>query len=173
MFVANALRPFAIFNGACLLRHAQRGHLGMACLVVVVGAYGQIHDALLPPASPWSDLHLGFGALLLCTIALRLRAAMRHFAVTPAADLRSSTRQLARPVYFLLYALAGLRELADISVYLGHGGTFDLGWIVVGNHGVGSPPMLPTMESFQVYVGYGLVAIVAIRIEAGSFRHRV
>jgi len=171
MFTAKTCRPPGFCDATPLLDGASAFARYMAYSVVIVGAYGQLHDSLIPPSSPWSNLHVAFGLLLLCSTTVGVYTNIIRHAPDPARDIRE-TRQLTRLVYLMLYSLAGLRECANIAVYLWQGGTFDLGWLVVGVRAAGAQPRLSNMESFQIYVMYGVVAIFMIRAEAIVFRER-
>jgi len=171
MFTAKASRLPAFLEAASLQDRASAVQRHMAYSVVIVGAYGQLHDSLIPQLSPWSNLHVVFGLFLLCSTTMGAYTSVGRLAPGSARDILT-TRQLARLVYLMLYSLAGLRELANISAYLWHGGTFDLGWVVVGNRGAGAQPSLSNMDSFQIYVIYGVVAVFIIRAKAMVFRHR-
>lgn len=171
MFTVKANRPPTFLQATSLRDRASAVQRHMAYSVVVVGAYGQLRDSLIPQISPWSNLHVVFGVLLLWSTTMGVYTSVGRRAPNSTRDILA-TRQLARLVYLMLYSLAGLRELANISVYLWQGGIFDLGWVVVGNRGAGAQPNLSNMDSFQIYVIYGVVAIIMIRAEAIVFRDR-
>jgi cytochrome b561 len=172
MLIAKTRRIPLFFEATHLRDRAPALQRCMVYSVVMAGAFGQVHDSLMPPASPWSNLHLEFGALLLCSTIMRVFTRRAHRTPDSACDLLA-TRQLARLVYLLLYSLAGLRELAGISIYLWQGGTFDLGWVMIGNPHVGLQPKLSNLDSFQIYVVYGVIAIFTIRAEPLVFWNRV
>lgn len=171
MVVAAVNRDPTVLNGTCIQYRAPRIQRGMAVLTILVGTYGQIHDALVSQATRSSDLHIGFGAILICSVALCIRSRITSPAGRAVDDIYTA-RQLSRLVYVLLYTLAGLREIANIGVYLGLGGTFDLGWIAIGHSNMGAPPELPTMDTFQIYVLYGTIAIILIRVKSGALWDR-
>lgn len=171
MFTAKVSGPPAFLETKSLHDRASAIQRHMAYSVVIVGAYGQLRDSLVPAISPWSNLHVVFGILLLCSTTMGVYTNIGGRAPDLARDILA-TRQLARLVYLTLYSLAGLRELANISVYLWQGGTFDLGWVVVGNRSAGAQPNLSNMDSFQIYVIYGIIAIFMIRAETVALRDR-
>jgi len=154
--VVTARCPFAWIDGMSRLNRTAHIERALACLVVIIGAYGQVHDSMVPPASPWSNSHLGFGAVLFASVAIRQLAWIRIRRKSDPPDLFAATRRTARLIYILLYSLAGLRELTNIACYRWHGGA------------VGAEA--PAMESFQIYLGYGAAALVALRFGNGSLR---
>jgi len=168
MFVANTRRPSALLYGVYRPNKRVCIERTLACLVVMIGAYGQIHDSFAPPASPWSDLHLGFGAALFCLVAVHKRAWIATCRESGELYQYAATCHSKRLIYILLYTLAGLRELSNIAAYLCHGGVYELGGIAIG-HGSFSPLLHPPpIESFQIYLCYGAAAIFAIRASNGA-----
>jgi hypothetical protein len=108
-------------------------------LVVLSGLGALACDFLRVPQPKILDVHWLFGAVLLAAVAWSLRKAWRSPEGFDAGRFYICARRLARWVYLLLYFMAAVR----ISLYLSGG---------------------PTLDDFQVYIGFGLLAVCLIRV---------
>jgi hypothetical protein len=110
------------------------------------GVTGLLRDTL-PAMLPWPpvDLHAAFGTLLCWWVIVELRRA----AVTPLtlADTRALCRQLSRRVYLLLYAIFG----ADLLMRV----------LAISPASILRPP-----DNLRDYFGYGIAALLAVRVVA-------
>ena len=147
MIAAIARRPFAPL-GAGLGLGAAALQWGIVLLVFLVGLWGLLDDAHAPGLHErWFSLHTLFGLLLCAAIVARFYWAPK--ATSGAAlDPCVSVRHLSRLVYLVLYCLIAARELVNLA------------------HPANPPPV----EAFQVYLAYGVGALVVIRL-LGAVRH--
>jgi len=123
-------------------------------LLLVAGLLGLIYDAWTKPApAAWLNPHLLFGAILSLWVVARFYRRMHQTPRLQPGDIRSFSRHLSRQVYLLLYLLM----FAALSI----------GFMRQGSHGTPAA----AAEDFQIYLAYGIVALVAIQALAALCRH--
>jgi cytochrome b561 len=125
-----------------------------AAVVVAVGIVGQIRDSSAkPPFEPWLNVHALFGLLLCTSIIARFYWLSQRSAVVPQIEINAFARRLSRMVYLLLYGLLGVKQIINITIKTHH------------------PTLFAPVEDFQVYLAYGLLALVLIHVLAAVCRH--
>jgi hypothetical protein len=150
MFAASDRRLFAFIDIAVRGKAASGAQRLLAIVVFVVGVFGQLHDSWANPTqSSGFNVHALFGFLLCGSIVVRFFGRLAGFA-SPAPlspqEVGALTRRLTRLVYLLLYSLLGAKEIVGIVKSLRQGGA------------------IMHLEDFQIYLAYGLLALIIIRI---------
>lgn len=111
----------------------------IGALVLLIGLGSLACDFLRVPQHKILAVHWLFGAMLLAAVAWSLRKAWHSPEGFDAGRFYVCARRLARWVYLLLYFMAAVR----ICLYLYAGRALD---------------------DFQVYLGFGLLAVCLIRV---------
>jgi cytochrome b561 len=137
------------------LRSAAPLHAHFALLVLLVGLLGLIADAWTIPLPHRGNLHGLFGALLWAYVVARFYGRLRRSPRMQPDDIRAFSRQLSRLVYLLLYFLAFF-NLA-------------IGVLPAAPHST----LLARAENFQIYLVYGMGALITIRVLAALRHHSV
>jgi cytochrome b561 len=161
MIAANGRRLFAFLDEGFDENRAIAAQWGTALVVVVVGIVGLLRDSgtkSIPES--WLNVHALFGLLLCVSITTRFYRGMKHPALVPSIDIDVFTRHVSRMVYLLLYGLLGAKQIIDIATFLLHGGGFDF-----------HRTILTPIEDFQVYVAYGMLALMLNQALAAVWRH--
>jgi cytochrome b561 len=137
LIVVNLRQSLAFFSQVRFESPSVNVHRGLAAITVLVGVAGQLCDSLVDSTgNTISKLHVLFGLGLFSAILARFLWELRRTYLSPAIDIRVFNRQLKRQVYLLLYGLAGVKELVNISVYIWCVGAFVVGGVgklVAGN----------------------------------------
>ena len=137
----------------------------MMILVVaagVLGLYGDSEPGRL--LAQWFNVQALFGLLLWALVLGRFYGRVNYGPPLPAADIGRLSRHLSRMVYLLLYSILGLRQLIALGIFIAHGGTFDFGLFhLTPDRGIFEPT-----EEFRVFLVYGLLALVIIRVLAAA-----
>ena len=120
-----------------------------AAVIVLVGCRGIWLDASLG-VSPQTLLraHALFGLLLCLSVMARFHWAIITTSGARPADIRVFARREARTVYLLLYGLMGFEQCIGIATHVRY------------------PP-----ETFQVYLAYGVLALLVIQALARFNRY--
>jgi cytochrome b561 len=123
--------------------------------VCTVGTTSVLRDTW-PKAMHWPliDLHAAFGVLLCLMVVAQFHAANLRAVPLSEVGLHTFCRRLTRLVFLMLYVLFGVNELVSVAVRLWNDGP----------HGSGQPALLPSPESLRVYLAYGVVALIIIRV---------
>ncbi len=103
------------------------------------------------------NVHWLFGAVLLAAVARSLFRAWRPPEGFDAGHFYICARRLARWVYRLLYFMAAVR----ICLYVIDAGVLNKGLKAFNELSSGRP-----LDDFQVYIGFGLLAVCLIRLSA-------
>jgi cytochrome b561 len=123
-------------------------HRHFALLVLVVGLLGLIADTWTLPLPHRGNLHVLFGALLWAYVLARFYGRLRRSPGMQPDDIRAFSRHLSRLVYLLLYLLAFF-NLA-------------IGFLRAAPHST----FMARAENFQIYLVFGLGALITIRVLA-------
>jgi cytochrome b561 len=130
-------------------------HAHFALLVLGVGLLGLIADTWTIPLPHRGNLHVLFGALLWAYVVARFYGRLRRSPCMQPADIRVFSRHLSRLVYLLLYFLAFF-NLAIAFLRAAPQSTF-----------------AARAENFQIYLVWGLGALITIRVLAALCHHSV
>jgi cytochrome b561 len=103
---------------------------------------------------PFIDLHAAFGVLLCLMVLAQFHAANLRAVPLSDLNLHAFCRGLSRLVFLMLYVLFGLNELVHVAAALWNKGL----------HGGAQQALLPPPDSLRVYLAYGVVALVIIRV---------
>ncbi len=121
-----------------------------------LGIGGQLCDGVgTAPQGSWFNVHTAFGVAL-CTAAIAHFHPTRRRLPAGAVGIAPFARRLSRRVYILLYGLMAIKLLVNLGTAL---------------RGPGGRPALPPFaspESFQIYLAYGVLALVIIKVLAHS-----
>jgi len=124
---------------------------GFAAAAVAVGVLDQIYTSSSGTGVGVSDVtKVLFELCLIASIMLAYHNALWCHARYSQGTIPRYARHLSRQVFVLLYGLAGVREIADL-----------VGPLWIHDH-----PPRHHMEDFQLYVAYGVTALVLIRVLA-------
>ncbi len=123
---------------------------------VALGVGGQLYDAWGTALhDPWFSFHAAFGAAfgaaLCAAVFAHFHSAWRRFA---AGGIGAFARHLSRRVYVLLYGLMGVKLVVNLTM------------VLLGPGGQPAHAPLASPETFQVYLAYGLLALVIIGVLA-------
>jgi hypothetical protein len=132
----------------------QTGRL-LGTFVLLIGLGGLACDFLRVPKEQSLNVHLLFGAVLLVAVTLGLFRAWHPPEGFDAGRFYTGARRLARWVYRLLYFMAGVR----ICLYVIDAGVLNRGLKAFSDLSAGH-----TLDDFQVYIGFGLLAVCLIRV---------
>jgi cytochrome b561 len=139
-------------------------HRGLAAITALVGVTCQLCDSLVQPTrNTIFKLHVLFGLALFSAILARFLWELHRTDLSTSIDIYAFNRQLKRQVYLLLYGLAGVKELANIGVYIWRGGAFILGDVHIGRHIENDAILSPLFDDFKIYAVYGVASIFLIR----------
>jgi hypothetical protein len=106
---------------------------------IIAGIAAVVHDSLANSAPvSYLNLHALFGVLLWVSVVARFHRRMHQSPRMLPIDIREFSRHLSRLVYLLLYILMLVR-------------------LIIGS---------PAAPDFQGYLGYGLIALITIRVLA-------
>jgi hypothetical protein len=94
-----------------------------------------------------------FALLLAGLIAVRFRRWLKYSPPVSAADIRLFSRRLSRTVYLLLYLIIGAEQIVNIVGRL-------------KDEGMAPPDLAMLKPTNQVFLLYGLIALVLIRVLA-------
>jgi cytochrome b561 len=173
MIAAGERRQSTLFDGEYNENWAIVVRWVTALVVLVVGIFGLLRDSWAKPAlESWFNVHALFGLLLCLSVVARFYWGLRRPALVSPIDLDAFTRHLSRMVYLLLYGLMGAKQLIGIATFLWHGGTFDFGWFQVNPRIAHHRTIFASVEDFQVYLAYGVLALIIIHVLAAVWRHR-
>jgi len=121
-------------------------------LALAAGILGLLHDSWAGSGAAWSlHCHALFGALLWGSVVTGFYFGARRPSRSPGLDIHAFSRKLSRRVYLVLYLLMFFNLAIDI---------------------LGGEPhrsILRTAEDFRSYLACGCVALVTVRLLAGSF----
>jgi hypothetical protein len=115
----------------------------LPAFIAAVGIAGLSDDAWIADDSALVDLRALFGAALVTFVIARFHSRMRGFDRPLAADIRPVSRHLSRTVYLVLAFLVVVKELAS-----------------------------PGSTHLRDYLGYSLIALLAIRLTAVFYWRR-
>ena len=136
-------------------RSAAARRMAFALAVCAVGTASVLRDAW-PRAIHWPliDLHIAFGVLLCLMVLAQFHAANLRSVAWCGASLHTFCRGLTRLVFLTLYVLFGVNGLVHVAATLWNNGL----------HGGAPPALLQPPESLRVYLAYGVVALILIRV---------
>lgn len=164
MIAANLRRSLAFIDKVRFGLPSVNVHRGLAAMTVLAGVAGQLCDSLIDSTgSTTFELHVLFGLALCSTILARFLWELRRTDLSPTVDVRAFNRQLKRQVYLLLYGLAGVKEIVNISVYIWRGGAFGVGGVHIGRHIGNDAMVLAPFDDFKIYAVYGVASIFLLR----------
>jgi len=122
-------------------------------LLVLAGLLSLIHDTWMKPGpAAWLNAHFLFGALLCAWVVVRYYRRIRRIPRMQPSDIREFSRHLSRLVYLLLYLLMLFSLTVRFLRYLVH------------------RPAIGSVEDFQVYLAFGVLALVIIHALAALCR---
>jgi cytochrome b561 len=160
LIVVNLRQSLAFISQVRFESPSVNVHRGLAAITVLVGVVSQLCDSLVDSTgNTISKLHVLFGLALFSAILARFLWELRRKYPSPAIDIHTFNRQLKRQVYLLLYGLAGMKELVNISVYIWRGGAFVAGGVHIGNDAI----VLAPFDDFKIYAAYGVASVFLIR----------
>jgi cytochrome b561 len=111
----------------------------LTLLAVIAGIAAVVQDSLAKSApASYMNLHALFGALLWASVVARFHRRLHQSPRMLPIDIREFSRHLSRLVYLMLYILMLAR-------------------LIIGS---------PAAPDFQGYLGYGLIALITIRVLA-------
>lgn len=129
-------------------------HRSLGLLVASVGVLGVLLDSSrMQTYASWINIHALFGSLLWLWVVIRFHGRIRRSLHASPTEIRAFTRRLSRTVYLLLYFLMCVKQIASIARFTPDRTT------------IGSA------EDFQVYLAYGVLALVTIHGLAALWRH--
>jgi cytochrome b561 len=131
--------------------------------ISIAGVAGLVHDSW--PQSvleSWSHLHAVYGLLLCAMVIARFQKHVRSVGLQEA-DIRAFSRQLARAVYLLLYALFAASQLMAVGVF----------WWNRGTLGALHPAVQQPPENLRDYLAYGICALLTIHVLAALQRRQL
>lgn len=126
-----------------------------ALTVCAVGAASLLQDTW-PRAMHASDidLHAAYGVLLCLMVLAQFRAVNSRAAPLNNVNLHAFCRALTRLVFLMLYVLFGVNALVHVAAMLWNDGL----------RGGGQRALLQPPESLRVYLAYGVIALILIRV---------
>jgi cytochrome b561 len=129
--------------------------MAFALAVCAVGTASVLRDAW-PKAIHWPfiDLHAAFGVLLCLMVLAQFYAANLRGVALYGPNLHTFCRGLKRLIFLTLYVLFGVHGLVHVAATLWNNGL----------HGGAQPALLQPPESLRVYLAYGVVALILIRV---------
>jgi len=164
LIAANLRQSLALIYQVHFKLYSVKAHRSLAGITALVGAGCQLHDSFVyPKRNNIFELHVLFGLALVSAIIARFLWEVRRSHLSLAVDIHVFNRQLHRQVYLLLYALAGVKELANIGVYWWRGGEFVMGGVHIGRHMGNDAIVLPPFDDFEIYAVYAVASIFLIR----------
>jgi cytochrome b561 len=125
----------------------------MLALSYAAGLAGVLQDSWHRPHAAWIDFHILFGLLLWLTVLVQFAERKNKSSATPAADLWTFRRHLARSVYLLLYVLFGVSQLLIAGASL---------W----NRGIWQSAVLDLSQPLREYLACGVLALLTIYVLA-------
>jgi cytochrome b561 len=122
---------------------------GPALCVIFTGALGLLYDSwVYPRQAACHEVHALFGMLLNVSIIASFYSGMKYSPRLAPVDIRAFSRRLSRRVFLLLYMLMGLKLL-----------------IIAAQRS-----NIESIEDFQGYLAYGVIALVVIHALAARWR---
>jgi cytochrome b561 len=115
---------------------------------MIAGIAAVVHDSLAngAPAS-YMNLHALFGVLLWAGVVARFHRRLHQAPRMLPIDIREFSRHLSRLVYLMLYILMLVSLIIGAVTYIWRNRS-------------------PEASDFQAYLGYGLIALITIRVLA-------
>jgi cytochrome b561 len=129
--------------------------MAFALAVCALGTASVLRDTW-PKAIHWPfiDLHAAFGVLLCLMVFAQFYAANLRGVALCGPNLHAFCRGLKRLVFLTLYVLFGVNGLVLVAATLWNNGP----------HGGAQPALLQPPESLRIYLAYGVVALILIRV---------
>jgi cytochrome b561 len=129
-------------------------HRSLGLLVASVGVLGLLLDSSRKHTyASWINIHALFGSLLWFWVVIRFHERSRRSLHDSPTDIRAFSRRLSRTVYLLLYFLMCVKQITGIATF------------------TPDRTMIGSAEEFQVYLAYGVLALVTIHGLAALWRH--
>lgn len=139
----------------------------MALFVVAVGTAGLMASAGVRQwIDAWINIHLLFGLLLCGWVVVRFQTRVGAATALLPADIRGLSRQLSRRVYWMLFAVLGLKQAISIVSSLWHGAAPDFSLFDTRLGRGPDTEYFDWHDDFQLFLASGLVPLAILRIMA-------
>jgi cytochrome b561 len=141
----------------------------IAGLVIAVGTLSQVqHSGLRQGLEVWINIHLLFGLLLWGLVIARFHWGLKHSPHMLPTEVREFSRHLSRVVYLLLYFIVGVSQVVGLVHWISNGGTFDFNLFDKRFRNGPDREEFNPKDDFQLFLAYGLSALVIARVLAYS-----
>jgi hypothetical protein len=144
----------------------------MGSVVITVGVAGlTAHCWLRTITEVWINIHVLFGVLLCTWLTVRIRTRVKQSPRMQPADIQEMSRQHSRIAYLVLYAVIGIKLIADIGhAWTGGPGPFSLlneRFLTAAGANLFDP-----RDDYQMCLAAGLVALGLVRVMVSRLRTR-
>jgi cytochrome b561 len=144
----------------------------MGSVVIAVGVAGlTAHCWLRTIAEVWINIHVLFGALLCTWLTVRIQTRVKQSPRMQPTDIEDMSRQHSRIAYLVLYAVIGIKLIADIGhAWSGGPGPFSL--LNERFLSAAGANLFDPRDDYQMCLAAGLVALGLLRVRVSRLRMR-